>query len=681
MKKSVKKFVSIVLVLITFVMSLDVFSLSVNAYEYSDNQLSQQVYLSDSILIMKTGEQKLLHVYSNSSSSLQNSCEFSSSDTSVATVDKGGMIKAVGCGKATITATVKGSGEKASCTVDVIMGNSTQPTTEPSTAPTATEPTTAEPTTVPPTTVPPTTAPSESYPVTLNSTSGTMYKGNYFQIIASCKGKLTWTSSDTSVATVSDGIVTGKSAGTAIIKVSSPTHTVQFKITVKNPAQSVNILKNSISLDRYKTYFLSSSTSGVKWKSSNTNVATVSDGYVLGKNAGKAVISAYTSNGEATCLVTVNPSAPIRFVYTSANSAALNSNVTFVAITDTSKTAVKFEVNVNGKKITVNANSKTQDNDVYVWKGTQKMTSSGEFKVVGYSQEKNSTSWKTCKDAEATAFVTKVTDKSITSCEKRRASNELISLIADYEGFRPNSIGDDITGDPTLGHGVLVFPGETFYNDLTRSEAYAHLVTSINNDGYTSKVNEFLINNNIKFNQYQYDALVCFVYNLGYGVLFSEGTLRSTLLDCYETQPVTKPAAGVGGYVSGDYVNLRAGSSLSSEIIDCMRINTQFTFVDGKLYDNEWYKIKRSDGTTGYIYYEYASVKTNASRNLDKVNKNALIKAVLQYHHAAGDCYWGLLYRRVDEMEIFFYHDYARDGRDNKHNISFACKNNPSFSI
>lgn len=676
MKKSVNKFVSLVLVLITFVMSLNVFSLSVNAYEYSDNQLSQQVYLSDSILIMKTGEQKLLHVYSNSSSSLQNSCEFSSSDTSVATVDKGGMIKAVGCGKATIIATVKGSGEKASCTVDVIMGNSTQPSTEPSTAPTATEPTTAEPTTVPTTT-----APSESYPVTLNATSGTMYKGNYFQIIASCKGKLTWTSSDTSVATVSDGIVTGKSAGTAIIKVSSPTHTVQFKITVKNPAQSVNILKNSVSLDRYKTYFLSSSTSGVKWKSSNTNVATVSDGYVLGKNAGKAVISAYTSNGEATCLVTVNPSAPIRFVYTSANSAALNSNVTFVAITDTSKTAVKFEVNVNGKKITVNANSKTQDNDVYVWKGTQKMTSSGEFKVVGYSQEKNSTSWKTCKDAEATAFVTKVTDKSITSCEKRRASNELISLIADYEGFRPNSIGDDITGDPTLGHGVLVFPGETFYNDLTRSEAYAHLVTSINNDGYTSKVNEFLINNNIKFNQYQYDALVCFVYNLGYGVLFSEGTLRSTLLDCYETQPVTKPDKGVEGYVSGDYVNFRAGASLSSEVIDCMRINTQFTFVDGKLYDNEWYKIKRSDGTTGYIYYEYASVKTNASRNLDKVNKNALIKAVLQYHHAAGDCYWGLLYRRVDEMEIFFYHDYARDGRDNKHNISFACKNNPSFSI
>lgn len=670
MKKSVsKKFVSLVLVLLTLALSLDVFCVSVSAYEYSENLMSQQVYLSDYKLVLKSGEEKLLHVYSNSCSSLQNSCDFSSSDTSVATVDKNGTIKAVDCGKATITAIVKGSGEKAVCTVDVIQG-------------TTSEPPTTEPVTTAPTTVPPTTAPPESYPVTLSATSGTMYVGNYFQIIASCKGKLSWTSSDTNIATVSDGIVTGKSAGSAIIKVSSPTHTVQFKITVKKPAQSVNILKKSISLDRYKTYFLSSSTSGVKWKSSNQNVATVSDGYVLGKNTGKAVISAYTSNGEATCLVTVNKSAPIRFVYTSANSAALNSNVTFVAITDTAKTAVKFEVTVNGKKITVNANSKTKDGDVYVWKGTQKMTSSGEFKVVGYSQENNSTSWKTCKDAEATVFVTKVTDKSVTSCEKRRASNELISLIADYEGFRPNSIGDDITGDPTLGHGVLVFPGETFYNDLTKSEAYAHLVTSVNNDGYTSKVNEFLINNNVKFNQYQYDALVCFVYNLGYGVLFNDDTLSGALLNCYESQQTaTKPAAGVLGFVNADYVNFRAGSSLSSDVIDCMEINTPFTFVDGKLYNNEWYKIKRSDGTTGYIYYEYASVKSNAVRNLDKVNKNALIKAVLQYHHAAGDCYWGLLYRRVDEMEIFFYHDYARDGRDNKHNISFACYNNPSFCI
>ena len=41
-----------------------------------------------------------------------------------------------------------------------------------------------------------------------------------------------------------------------------------------------------------------------------------------------------------------------------------------------------------------------------------------------------------------------------------------------------------------------------------------------------------------------------------------------------------------------------------------------------------------------------------------------MIPRFLQYHHAAGSCYWGLLYRRIDEMEIFFYGDYARDGQN-----------------
>lgn len=672
MKKSVcflhiKKITALVLSLLMLVLSFDAFFINANAA----NSLSDSVYLSDYSLTLEKGETKLLHVYSSGNQGLQNSVNFSSSDTSVASVDGKGYIKAVGAGKASVTATVKGSGEKASCSVTVRA--------------TATEPTTAAPTTVPPTTAPPTTAPPTtapvSYPVKLNKTSDTMYKGNYYQVIATCGGSLSWTSSNTNVATVSDGIITGKGEGTATITAKSATHSATFKITVKN-GSSVNILRTTANFNRYKTLFLSSTTNSVKWKSSNTSVATVSDGYVYGVSEGKAVISAYTSSGEATCLITINHSAPIRFVYTSSNSATLNSTVTFTAITDKAKTAVKFEADVNGKTITINATNKTTDNDVYVWTGTQKMTSAGEFKVTAYSQENNSSSWKTHADATATVFVTAVTDKSATSCEERRASDELVRLIADYEGLRPNAIPDDITGDPTLGHGVLVFPGEVFYNDLTKSEAYAHLVTSVNNDGYTSKVNEFLINNNVKFNQYQYDALVCFVYNLGYGVLFNDDELESALLNCYESgQGSTKPAAGVAGYVNGTYVNFRKGASLSSDVIKMLDINTQFTFVDGTLYNGEWYKIKLTDGTVGYIYYEYASVKSTSVRNLNYVNKSALIKAVLQYHHAAGDCYWGLLYRRVDEMEIFFYKDYARDGNDNKHGFSFTCSNNSSFKI
>ncbi len=49
----------------------------------------------------------------------------------------------------------------------------------------------------------------------------------------------------------------------------------------------------------------------ITWTSSNTNVATVSDGTVTAKAAGTAIISATTSNGKtATCTVTVNNPEP-----------------------------------------------------------------------------------------------------------------------------------------------------------------------------------------------------------------------------------------------------------------------------------------------------------------------------------------------------------------------------------
>ena len=54
---------------------------------------------------------------------------------------------------------------------------------------------------------------------------------------------------------------------------------------------------------------------------------------------------------------------------------------------------------------------------------------------------------------------------------------------------------------------------------------------------------------------------------------------------------------------------------------------------------------------------------------------------ILQYHHAAGSCYIGLLWRRVDEVEIFFYGDYGRDGDENKYNSYFRCSSNSSFGI
>ena len=82
----------------------------------------------------------------------------------------------------------------------------------------------------------------------------------------------------------------------------------------------------------------------------------------------------------------------------------------------------------------------------------------------------------------------------------------------------------------------------------------------------------------------------------------------------------------------------------------------------------------------GYIYSDYASAKASGgTRDFNSINKNNFIRNLLQYHHASGACYWGLLYRRIDEAEIFFYGDYECDGENNKYGFYFRCSNNSGF--
>ena len=113
-----------------------------------------------------------------------------------------------------------------------------------------------------------------------------------------------------------------------------------------------------------------------------------------------------------------------------------------------------------------------------------------------------------------------------------------------------------------------------------------------------------------------------------------------------------------------------------------MIISTKFTFHYGKLSNSNWYKNKLSDVTEGYIYSSVATSDKNAgTRDLNNVNKSQFLQHFLQWHHAAGDCYWGLLTRRIDEAEMFFYGDYLNDGYLNKYDFSYTCPHNPSFGV
>lgn len=133
---------------------------------------------------------------------------------------------------------------------------------------------------------------------------------------------LTWSSSNTSVATVSNGKVTAKKSGTANITVkTSNGKTATCKVTVKPAPTSVKTNPASVTLGVGEKYTISESTnsgtyanaSNLKWSTSNSSVATVTKGSgnkatVTAKGVGTAYVKITLYNGKtAQCKVTVKP--------------------------------------------------------------------------------------------------------------------------------------------------------------------------------------------------------------------------------------------------------------------------------------------------------------------------------------------------------------------------------------
>ena len=130
---------------------------------------------------------------------------------------------------------------------------------------------------------------------------------------------ITWSSSDSSVASVSNGLIVGKKAGTAVVTVTSVNRkiTAQVNVKVNNvEVDSIKLNNSSYSMHVGDTKVLVATVSPseatnktVIWTSSDTSIATVnSTGVVTGVKAGTVTITAASNNGKkATCTVSVAP--------------------------------------------------------------------------------------------------------------------------------------------------------------------------------------------------------------------------------------------------------------------------------------------------------------------------------------------------------------------------------------
>src|SRR5439155_1858577 len=134
---------------------------------------------------------------------------------------------------------------------------------------------------------------------------------------------VTWSASDASVAIVSSsGLVTGRSAGSAIITATSEGKSGTSAITVTLvPVASVTVNPPSATILVGATQQLSAVTkdatgatlSGrvVTWSTSNAAVAKVSsNGLVSGQSAGSATITATSEGKSGTSSLTIQASSP-----------------------------------------------------------------------------------------------------------------------------------------------------------------------------------------------------------------------------------------------------------------------------------------------------------------------------------------------------------------------------------
>ena len=233
---------------------------------------------------------------------------WASSNSSVASVDASGLATGVTAGSATITATSEGHSGSGTLTVSAV------------TVPVAA--------------------------VTVSPASASVTAGQTVQLTATPKDAngnaltgrtITWTSGNTSVATVSSsGLVSGLAAGSATITATSEGKSGTAAITVTAvtvPVASVTVSPASASVPAGQTAQLTATpkdSSGntltgrtITWASSNTSVATVSSsGLVRGVVAGSATITATSEGKSGSSAITVT-AVPVATVTVSPASAAV----------------------------------------------------------------------------------------------------------------------------------------------------------------------------------------------------------------------------------------------------------------------------------------------------------------------------------------------------------------------
>ena len=244
----------------------------------------QSVSIEPSQLILTAGASQQLEASVLPANAANKRVTWSSKDTTVAIVNETGLVTAIQNGETSICVTTEDGNKVAEC--PVIVG---VPVTD----------------------------------ITLSETEKEMAAGRQFQLTATVlpenatNKKIMWTSSDTTIAEVSEsGLVTAKKDGNVIITAVTLNGRVQAtcSVTVKTPPTNLYLNASEKTININEKLELNAnvvpktaSNKNVIWSSSDESVASVENGVVTGLSAGSTVITATTEIGNLTavCNVTV----------------------------------------------------------------------------------------------------------------------------------------------------------------------------------------------------------------------------------------------------------------------------------------------------------------------------------------------------------------------------------------
>lgn len=323
-------------------------------FAYLCEILAQSIVFDESSVSMFKGETHPLVAHVLPENTSNKMVSWSSSDDTVATVDQNGVVTALKKGTAKITATANdGSGVSNSVTVTVENVTATG--------------------------------------IELNYSSYTLEKGETVQLSAAITPdnvedhSVTWTSSNTDIATVSsNGLVTAKAVGSAIISAKTndgSNLSATCAVTVeKTMVSSITLSTTNVDLKVAETCQLTATVlpenatnKNVIWSSSNEGVATVtSSGLVNAIAIGDAVIKATAEDGSG-----VSASAQI--------------SVKAVPVTSIALSETYVEIEVGGQyTLTATVNPSNATNKVVFWSSENEnvavVTSSGTVVAVAPGQ-------------------------------------------------------------------------------------------------------------------------------------------------------------------------------------------------------------------------------------------------------------------------------------------------------